>query len=92
MTDQRRPPRRPDEVCAFAGKLGDESVHVFVSFAADRLDHWRARCVFTDADGTTTDERCQDLERTGPLVVSIQRQDGIEFRLSLRPIRKRRAA
>lgn len=91
MTDQRRPSRRPDEVCAFTGKLGDENVHVFVSFAADRHDHWRARCVFTDAAGTMTDERCQELERTGPLVISIHRLDRLEFRLSLRAKKKEAA-
>lgn len=65
--------RQPDEVLLHRGSIGDESVLVFLTHAADCLNHWRIRAVFCDPSGEPLDEKVLHLPRTKRLTFRITR-------------------
>jgi len=65
--------RRLDEVLLHRGFLGDEVVLVFITHAADQLNHWRIRAVFCDPSGEALDERWLHLSRTKRLAFTVTR-------------------
>lgn len=65
--------RQPDEVLLHQGMIGDETVLVFLTHAADCLNHWRVRAVFCDPTGEALDEKVLHLPRSKRLTFRITR-------------------
>ena len=65
--------RQPDEVLLHRGSIGDESILVFLSHAADCLNHWRIRAVFCDPSSEPLDEKILNVPRSKRLAFCIKR-------------------
>lgn len=65
--------RQPDEVLLHRGSIGDESILVFLTHAADCLNHWRIRAVFCEPSGEALDEKVLHVPRWKRLAFSIKR-------------------
>lgn len=66
-------PRRSDEACLYDGQHGDERVLVFVSHAADHLNHLCVRVVFSPTDGSSDYERVMHLARSRRIAFTVTR-------------------
>lgn len=65
--------RQPDEVLLHQGNIGDETVLVFLTHAADCLNHWRICAVFCDPSGETLEEKVLHVPRSKRLAFCIKR-------------------